>query len=97
MVRQGTPLGRRWQPDDASALPVWPEAACRGVDTAVFFRDDGESTLSWRRRSAWAKALCAVCPVRSPCLAWALERGELGVWGGTTENEREALVKSGRG
>ena len=76
---------------------MWPEAACAGVSTEAFFRADGESTLSWRRRAQWAKALCSACQVRSPCLAWALERGELGVWGGTTEIERAALIKSGRG
>lgn len=41
-----------------------------------------------------AKALCAGCPVRAECLAYALdERVEHGVWGGMTERERRALLK----
>ncbi|MFE9045667.1 WhiB family transcriptional regulator [Streptomyces sp. NPDC007818] len=41
-----------------------------------------------------AKALCAGCPVRAECLAYALdERVEYGVWGGMTERERRALLR----
>ena len=39
-----------------------------------------------------AKAICATCPVIEACLKAALERGEDGVWGGTTLAERKALV-----
>lgn len=35
-----------------------------------------------------AKRLCAGCPVEAECLAYALEHGLVGVWGGTTEAER---------
>jgi WhiB family redox-sensing transcriptional regulator len=35
-----------------------------------------------------AKAICAVCPVRQTCLEDALAKGEAGIWGGTTEDER---------
>jgi WhiB family transcriptional regulator, redox-sensing transcriptional regulator len=45
-------------------------------DPELFFADRPEDVLR-------AKALCGVCPVRSACLAGALERGEpCGVWGG---------------
>jgi WhiB family transcriptional regulator, redox-sensing transcriptional regulator len=45
-------------------------------DPDLFFADTPEDV----RR---AKALCAACPIRSACLAGALERGEPhGVWGG---------------
>ena len=37
-----------------------------------------------------AKQLCAGCPVRTECLAEALEWG---VWGGMTERERRALLR----
>ncbi|MER7805346.1 WhiB family transcriptional regulator [Streptomyces parvulus] len=41
-----------------------------------------------------AKALCTGCPVRTDCLALALdERIEHGIWGGMTERERRALLK----
>ncbi|MGL5858198.1 MAG: WhiB family transcriptional regulator [Angustibacter sp.] len=41
-----------------------------------------------------AKAVCLGCPVRTECLADALDnRTEFGVWGGMTERERRALLK----
>ena len=36
-----------------------------------------------------AKAICAACPVRRDCLAFALRIGQAdGIWGGLTEEER---------
>ncbi|MGW3866004.1 WhiB family transcriptional regulator [Streptomyces sp. NPDC005047] len=41
-----------------------------------------------------AKSLCTGCPVRTDCLAYALdERIEFGIWGGMTERERRALLR----
>ena len=41
-----------------------------------------------------AKQVCLGCPVRTECLADALDnRVEFGVWGGMTERERRALLK----
>ena len=41
-----------------------------------------------------AKAVCMGCPVRTECLADALDnRIEFGVWGGMTERERRALLR----
>lgn len=38
------------------------------------------------------KRVCAGCPVKTECLATALDQGiEHGVWGGMTERERRAL------
>jgi len=40
------------------------------------------------------KAVCLGCPVRTECLAEALDsRMEFGVWGGMTERERRALLR----
>ncbi|MEU6343583.1 WhiB family transcriptional regulator [Streptomyces sp. NPDC046977] len=40
------------------------------------------------------KALCAGCPVRTECLADALDNKiEFGIWGGMTERERRALLR----
>lgn len=45
-----------------------------------------------------AKAICARCPVRIPCLNWALAHPwEMGVWGGTTEAERIRMRRSQKG
>ena len=41
-----------------------------------------------------AKTVCKGCPVRTECLADALDnRVEFGVWGGLTERERRALLR----
>jgi WhiB family redox-sensing transcriptional regulator len=38
--------------------------------------------------------MCAGCPVRTECLAEALDNQiEWGVWGGMTERERRALLR----
>jgi WhiB family transcriptional regulator, redox-sensing transcriptional regulator len=40
------------------------------------------------------KAICQACPIRTECLATALDgRYEFGVWGGMTERERRALLR----
>lgn len=41
-----------------------------------------------------AKVVCAACPVRTECLAEALDNQiEWGVWGGLTERERRAVLR----
>ncbi|SHK67555.1 WhiB family transcriptional regulator, redox-sensing transcriptional regulator [Pseudonocardia thermophila] len=42
-----------------------------------------------------ARQFCRPCPVRTECLAHALDhRVEFGVWGGMTERERRALLRA---
>jgi WhiB family redox-sensing transcriptional regulator len=61
------------------------DAACRDLDTAIFFPETDEA-------AAAAQAICATCPVREACLEFALvTRQDDGVWGGMTENERRRL------
>ena len=44
------------------------------------------------RREAAAVAVCGRCPVRQPCLEFALETGpEFGVWGGLTQAGLRAM------
>jgi hypothetical protein len=64
----------------------WRElAACRGTDLEVFFPERGESAEP-------ARQVCAACPVRQPCLDYAISNRIVhGVWGGLTERERRAL------
>jgi WhiB family transcriptional regulator, redox-sensing transcriptional regulator len=66
------------------------EAACRSTDPELFFPvGNGSPAL---RQIGRAKQVCARCPVRTPCLEWALETGQqAGVWGGTSEDERRVL------
>ncbi|MFD5074107.1 WhiB family transcriptional regulator [Streptomyces sp. NPDC058371] len=67
-------------------------AACRSVDPDLFFPvgTTGPALLQIQE----AKAVCRGCPVRDACLQWALDTGQtIGVWGGTSENERRALKR----
>lgn len=62
-------------------------AACRNVDTDLFYPDRGGDIRA-------AKRICRACPVQAPCLDYALERGErYGVWGGLSERERRRLKR----
>ncbi len=66
------------------------EAACRGLDTDVFFPLTDEEAEE-------AKAICASCSVREECLEFALlTRQDDGVWGGLTEAERRRLRRRRR-
>lgn len=69
------------------------DAACRGLDSDVFFHPDRERGDARERREAAAKAVCAGCPVRDACLEHALDvREPYGVWGGLAEHERADLL-----
>ena len=62
---------------------------CTQVDPAVFFPIKGGSPRA-------AKAICARCDILANCLRDALADPSLeGVWGGTTEREREHLRRDG--
>ena len=59
---------------------------CQNVDPETFFPAPSEPADA-------AIALCRTCAVQGPCLAWALQAGDLhGVWGGTTARERRAMA-----
>lgn len=68
------------------------QAACRGMPTDLFV-PDGHGN---RATTARAKAVCASCPVRAECLAYALAgdrlTGAAGVFGGLTAKERQKLI-----
>jgi WhiB family redox-sensing transcriptional regulator len=62
-------------------------AQCKDSDLDMLFVRGAEQNR--------AKNLCAGCPVKTECLAEALDnRIEWGVWGGMTERERRALLRS---
>src|SRR4051794_41164923 len=63
-----------------------PKAACRSQEPDQLFVRGAEQNK--------AKQVCAGCPVRTECLAEALDNQiEWGVWGGMTERERRALLR----
>ena len=68
-------------------------AACRGVDSSLFFHPEGERGSTRRRRAEAAKAICHSCPVMMQCREQSLRvREPYGVWGGLSEDERTAAL-----
>ena len=62
-------------------------ALCAETDPEAFFPAKGGSTRQ-------AKAVCASCEVRRPCLEYALEHQVgPGIWGGLSERERRRLKR----
>lgn len=80
--------GRR---TDHQGVSMWVEdwasqGACRQAQPDQLFVRGAEQNK--------AKLVCTGCPVRTECLAEALDNQiEWGVWGGMTERERRALVR----
>ncbi len=75
---------------DAPNPQTWHHvAACRDADPELFFAPDYERARDSARRETEALAICAGCPVRVLCLNWATEAGEKGIWGGTTDTDRQ--------
>ena len=69
-----------WNEDWASL------AQCRGTQPDELFVKGAAQNK--------AKQLCSGCPVRTECLAEALDNEiEWGVWGGMTERERRAILR----
>lgn len=65
--------------------PTWREdAACANTDPELFFPDSGGDPHP-------AKRICGTCPVARPCFESAMDAGEWGVWGGTTDHERRRI------
>ena len=70
------------------------KAACRGPQSAVFFPPAVfERKDEKLEREARAKDICRTCPVKSPCLDYAIRIKEPhGIWGGLNETERKNIV-----
>ena len=66
------------------------QALCAQPTRTAWFPDQG-------RTAATARRICLACPVRLPCLDYALAGADrwsgitTGIWGGTTPRERAAL------
>ena len=73
--------------DPTTADSSWAtRGACVTMDPDGFFVQGAEQHS--------VKAACAACPVRTECLADALDnRVDFGVWGGMTERERRRLLR----
>lgn len=64
------------------------QAACKGADVDLWFN---EKTYRQARR------ICQACPVRRPCLEYAIDNGEThGMWGGLSWRQRKAEARNRR-
>jgi len=65
-------------------------ALCQGMNTDTFFPVSSAGPMLSDIMEA--KKVCASCPVRSPCLTFAVDqRIDHGIWGGLTETERRSI------
>lgn len=72
----------------------WRAAACRDAEPELFFPIS--TAPASRKHVKRAKHICALCPVQSECLSYALDhRQEQGIWGGLTEEERRRIPRYG--
>lgn len=72
--------------------PEWvADALCAQTDPEAFFPEKGGT-------NAPAKRICAACPVRERCLAYAMEtRQHFGIWGGLSELQRRRIRQQQKG
>jgi WhiB family redox-sensing transcriptional regulator len=87
--------------NDAEEVRFPQEAPCAETDPEMFFAEERQDPrnpnkiVSVYRNEKGAKAVCFSCEYRFECLQLALEENLIGIWGGTTENERRN-IKRGR-
>lgn len=68
-------------------------AACRDIDSSVFFHPENERGAAKEERDRLAKRVCVRCPVIQECRRHALSvREPYGVWGGLSVAERAGLL-----
>lgn len=98
MVSGPVQLGHPANGDDANVDLRDPsqrwrkDAQCRGLGPRLFFPETEEGPEALE-----AKAVCALCPVESSCLQYAIVAKEAyGVWGGTTPRERRPMRRRAR-
>ena len=68
----------------------WAEAACREPHPGADWFPSRPSS----KAAEAARAVCAGCPARGPCLAYARAKQELvGIWAGTSWQERRGMCR----
>jgi WhiB family redox-sensing transcriptional regulator len=66
------------------------QGRCRDHPPSTFFPSDGVGV-------AIARRICASCPVKEPCLDYALDHHiEHGIWGGASERARRLIARRRR-
>lgn len=62
--------------------------ACLGLDVSLFYPDP---TGDGVKDAMAAKKVCASCPVRLDCLTYGVHHEKYGIWGGTSERQRQRI------
>lgn len=70
--------------------PIDTPCQDKSVDSETFFPDPMDFD-----KIAKAKSICNQCDskIKSDCLSFAFATKSLGVWGGTTEQERKSIAR----
>ena len=97
-LRQPARVVEKPQPDNylinyqSSQVRGWQkESACAGVDSSVFFVDEGEAPkVAYAKPDAEWRKFCPQCPVREICLDAARESESVGIWGGKLRLQRKS-------
>ena len=63
---------------------------CKDIDLELFFP---ESQILEMEALKKIKPLCKTCKFSAPCLKWALDNRERGIWAGTGEEERKLILR----
>jgi hypothetical protein len=84
------------EPKDITVdYPDFSQAVYRGVETQAFFIEGQPmgriARIKHQERIDNAIQICISCPMQEQCLDYALKAEPYGIWGGTTEIEREYL------
>lgn len=93
----GRPLGFQLS---APRFVLDGEPNCATTDPEIFYSQETYNPGSLRvvastyRNEREAKQVCKECPLIMQCLEFAMDNHEMGIWGGTTERDRQRLRSS---
>ena len=73
----------------------WDQAACRGLDTELFFIEEGNIAAAMQPT---LREVCNSCPILDQCFDYAINESPTvyGFWAGTTTRDREKYRSSAR-
>lgn len=63
---------------------------CRSMETEDFFPVD---KVEEERMKRLIKPMCNACKFQSDCLQWAMDNREVGLWAGTTADDRRLMIR----
>lgn len=92
MSRNSTEASAPMSTQSRSVLPFDTSlSACLEHGVGVFYPLAEHAHMSSKIRFLIlkAKSICNTCPVREPCLEYALSNESYGIWGGMSETERQ--------